>query len=211
MGSFQGTLHKGRLEALSDGVFAVVLTLLVLDLKLDHLPAHASNAEVKDALREALHPLIGYAFSFAITAAFWLLQHRKFSFLTHTTVRHTVWTLAFLFGISLIPFSVSIYLRSMQSGVASCAYFGNFTFIAAVLLGGWLDAQRSKLIASTATKATRDRFTQRLAGMTLAMAIGSVVAYFQPGYAGAALALVIVTIGRLTKTPPLARQAHASS
>lgn len=205
------TLHKGRLEALSDGVFAVVLTLLVLDLKLDHLPAHASNAEVKEALTDVAQPLIGYAFSFAITAAFWVLQHRKFSFLAHTTVRHTVWTLAFLFGISLIPFSVSIYLRSMQSGAASCVYFANFTFIAAVLLGGWLDAQRSRLLETKVNKATRDRFTQRLVGMTLAMAIGSVVAYFQPGYAGAALAIIIVAIGRLTKTPEPAQQAHPSS
>ena len=63
-------LSKHRLEALSDGVFAVVMTLLVLELKPD-LPAHADNEAVAHALRELALPLVGYAFAFVISGIFW--------------------------------------------------------------------------------------------------------------------------------------------
>jgi len=193
-------LHKGRLEALSDGVFAVVLTLLVLDLKLDHLPPHASDAEVWAALREIARPLIGYVFSFAIVALFWVLQNRKFSLLTHTTVRHAVWTFAFLFGVSLMPFSVSVYLRSMLSGAANVVYFANFAFIAAMLLGGWLDARRAGLVAATVDAATVRQLTRRLTAIVVGTVVATAVAYFQPSFAGFAFVIVVLALRRFTKS-----------
>lgn len=198
----QNLLHKGRLEALSDGVFAVVLTLLVLELKLDHLPRHASDAEVWAALREIRGPLLGYAFSFVIVAVFWVLQDRKFALLTHTTIRHAIWTLAFLFGVTLMPFSASLYLRSMQSGVACGFYFATFAFIAAMLLGAWLDARRSGLVNATTDPAVVSRFTHRLVGIALANAVGAVVAYFQPTYGAVALVLAVALARGLMRSRP---------
>ena len=197
-GPAQTTLHKGRLEALSDGVFAVVLTLLVLDLKLDHLPRHASDAEVWAALREIARPLFGYAFSFIIVAIFWVLQDRKFAFLTHTNIRHAAWTFAFLFGVTLMPFSVSIYLRAMNSGAANLIYFGNFTFIAAMLVGAWFDARRTGLVNAATDPIAIHQFTIKLVGMTLANAAGAAVAYFQPTLAAPAL-VVIALVARFLK------------
>jgi len=191
-GPAQTILHKGRLEALSDGVFAVVLTLLVLDLKLDHLPRHVSDAEVWAALQDVARPFFGYAFSFVIVAIFWVLQDRKFAFITHTNVRHATWTFAFLFGITLMPFSVSIYLRAMSSGAANLVYFGNFTFIAAMLVGAWLDARHTGLVDAAANPTALRQFTVKLVGMTLANGAAAIVAYFRPALAAPALVIIVV-------------------
>src|SRR5882757_9028538 len=142
-------LSKHRLEALSDGVFAVVLTLLVLELKPD-LPPHSNNEAVAHALHELTLPLAGYAFAFAVTGIFWSLHHRKFSLLRHTDGAHTALTLTFLFAVTLLPLSISIYLRATPTGLAQTLYFGNFGLIAITLLASWLYARQAGLADITA-------------------------------------------------------------
>jgi uncharacterized membrane protein len=154
-------LSKHRLEALCDGVFAVVLTLLVLELK-PELPLHANNDEVAQALRQLARPLVGYAFSFAITAVFWISHHRKFALLRHTNGLHSALTLAFLFAVTLLPLSVSIYLKSMGTSRGQSLYFGNFTLISLVLLASWLYARHAGLTDPAAPPRSIAALTRRM-------------------------------------------------
>ena len=55
MSDANGSIGKQRIEALSDGIYAIALTLLVLELKLPSLGAAATNTDLLDALRELLH------------------------------------------------------------------------------------------------------------------------------------------------------------
>src|ERR1019366_3639880 len=152
---------KHRLEMLSDGVFAVVMTLLVLELK-PELPVHSNDEAVAKVLRELVRPLLSYVFAFVLSGIFWSLHHRKFALLRHTDGPHTAFTLAFLFGITLLPLSVSIYLKALSSGLAQAVYFGNFAFIALALLTSWLYAKHAGLADLASSPQIAAALTRRM-------------------------------------------------
>jgi uncharacterized membrane protein len=189
----EGQLSKHRLEGLSDGVFAVVLTLLVLDLKLDHLPPHADNAAIWRELAGLKHPLIGFAFTFLFAGMFWVLQHRKFLLLTHTTTRHAWLTLLFLFWVTLLPFSVSTWVRTVEVSAGLTIYFANMALIAISLLAGWLDARHSGLVAPE-QEGAGTRLTYRILAMTLGFIAATVISCVMPQFAAVALLVIVVAI-----------------
>jgi uncharacterized membrane protein len=194
----EGQLSKHRLEGLSDGVFAVVLTLLVLELKVDHLSAHASDSEVWQQLAELRRPLVGYAVTFAIAGMFWLLQHRKFLLLTHTTMRHAWLTLLFLFWVTLLPFSISVWMRTISHPAGLFVYYANMALIGGSLLAGWLDARWSGLVlADRGPEVTR--LTSRIGAMTAGFAVAAAVSWFSADLAVVALMIVIVASRLVTR------------
>lgn len=82
-----GTISKARLETLADGVFAIVLTLLVLAL-LDPAPAKVSTPAELDLALLALWPkVVSYVISFVVAGIFWVAHHTQFHFIRHTNRR----------------------------------------------------------------------------------------------------------------------------
>jgi uncharacterized membrane protein len=71
-------LSKGRVEALSDGVFAIVVTLLVLEIKVPHVADHGSIAELANALGTLAPKFVSWVISFATVCVIWLNHHRLF-------------------------------------------------------------------------------------------------------------------------------------
>src|SRR5258707_13304376 len=71
----QGHLHLARIEAFSDGVFAVAVTLLVLELKVPALGDHASVGELAQGLLDQLPKFVSWLISFVIVCKFWLNHH----------------------------------------------------------------------------------------------------------------------------------------
>ncbi len=93
-------LSPGRLEAFSDGVIAVIITIMVLEL---HVPGkEISNV---DGLRAVLPLLLVYLLSFVQTGIYWVNHHYLVDDLDHVT-HGILWAnLAFLFLLSLFPFA----------------------------------------------------------------------------------------------------------
>ncbi|TXI94606.1 MAG: DUF1211 domain-containing protein [Burkholderiaceae bacterium] len=108
---------KHRLEALCDGIFAIAMTLLVIELKLPE-ELHGANAnEVGAQLLRLMPLLMSWLLSFLVLAIFWIAHYRLFSYLKHVTmplIWLTVWTLG---AASLLPFSSS--LNSQHSSFLS--------------------------------------------------------------------------------------------
>jgi uncharacterized membrane protein len=96
-----------RLLALSDGVVAIALTLLVLQLRVPDLPA--GSADSASALATALgrggDQLTAYVISFYVVAQFWLVHHRVFQHLAGQQEGLAWWNFAFLFTITIMPFT----------------------------------------------------------------------------------------------------------
>ena len=172
---------KHRLEALCDGVFAVVMTLLVLEIK-PELEPHAGNEAVAHTLRALASPLFAYAFTFLISCIFWNLHHRKFTLLRHTNAIHTTLTLVFLFAVTLLPVSISIYIRAKSSPLAHAVYFGNFTLIALPLLLSWLYARRAGLTDPVSPLNLTQSLTARMIALTLLGVIMMIASYFDWPY-----------------------------
>jgi uncharacterized membrane protein len=104
----QGELRLTRIEALSDGVFAIVVTLLVLELKVPALTDHASVSELAHALVDLPPKFVSWLISFIIVCKFWLNHHHILGLARHADYA-TVWLNSlFLLGQSFIPFPTAL-------------------------------------------------------------------------------------------------------
>jgi uncharacterized membrane protein len=96
-------LSKHRIEALVDGIFAVAMTLLVIELR---LPEHlGSDAQLHEALLELLPNFGSWMVSFVVLGVFWMANHRIYSHVRHVDAGLIWWTLLMLGGASLLPFA----------------------------------------------------------------------------------------------------------
>jgi uncharacterized membrane protein len=97
-----------RLLTLSDGVVAIALTLLVLQLRvppLSELRNANSAAQLAAALGKGGDELVSYVISFYVVAQFWLVHHRVFQHLAGQRESLAWWNFAFLFTITIMPFT----------------------------------------------------------------------------------------------------------
>jgi uncharacterized membrane protein len=94
-----------RLLALTDGVVAIALTLLVLQLHVPRLAHPTSASELATQLSKGTGQLISYLISFYVIANFWLAHHRVFRQLTGQRESLAWLNFAFLFTISIMPFA----------------------------------------------------------------------------------------------------------
>jgi uncharacterized membrane protein len=99
MGDIMKTLPKSRLDAFADGVFAIVITLLVLDL-----PIPESSKDIT-ALMPLWPDFLAYLISFAFIGSFWLAHSSITQLTKQETTRSYRFTLLMLFFVSLLPFT----------------------------------------------------------------------------------------------------------
>jgi uncharacterized membrane protein len=104
----RGHLHLTRIEAFSDAVFAIVVTLLVLELKLPPLKDHASVGELAHQLVELAPKFLGWLISFIIVCKFWLNHHHVLNLASHADYGFTWLNSLFLMGQSFIPFPTAM-------------------------------------------------------------------------------------------------------
>jgi uncharacterized membrane protein len=97
-----------RSEALTDGIYAVAMTLLVIELKLPDGAAMHSQAEIAAALLGLVPKFYAWVISFCVLAFFWLGHHRAYSHVRRTDGRLIALTLAQLAFVSLMPFSCAL-------------------------------------------------------------------------------------------------------
>src|SRR5580765_4457136 len=96
-----------RLCAVSDGVYAFALTLLVLDLKVPEI-AGITNPELRTDLVQQLPNFFAYVIGFSVVAFFWMNHHRIFQSIKSCNQRALVLNLVHLLFISLTPYGASL-------------------------------------------------------------------------------------------------------
>ncbi len=106
-----------RVILFSDAVFAIIITIMVIDIKLPENIRHGSVEHFQEAFYELIPKLIAYGLSFLIVAAFWMRHLKIFSFLRDYNAPLLVLNLLFLFTVSLFPFTVSMISGVLDSNV----------------------------------------------------------------------------------------------
>jgi TMEM175 potassium channel family protein len=104
----QGEMRLNRIEAFSDGVFAIVVTLLVLELKVPPLKNHASVSELAHQLVELAPKFLSWLISFIIVCKFWLNHHHVLGLARHANYAMVWLNSIFLMGQSFIPFPTAL-------------------------------------------------------------------------------------------------------
>ncbi|MEP6678332.1 MAG: TMEM175 family protein [Betaproteobacteria bacterium] len=115
--------EKNRLEALIDGIFAVALTLLVLDIKLPDTQAFATNDALWRRLLELERHFAIYVISFVVIGMYWISHHIQFHFVRYTD-RALIWIdLFYLLLISFVPFATDL-MGDHKDLVLPCEIYG---------------------------------------------------------------------------------------
>ena len=174
----------GRLEAFSDGVIAIIVTIMVLELKVPH--------STEPAALLALWPLFAsYALSFFLVAIYWMNHHHLFTMVER--VSHGVlWANNFLlFCISLIPF-VAAYVGENRLSAFGCALYSGLMFVCGVAF--WILAQAIFAdIKDRAELVERDKAATRKNMIALTIyAAATVAAYINPLISLALIGVVAV-------------------
>jgi uncharacterized membrane protein len=137
-----------RLAALSDGIFGVAMTLLLLEL---HVPAKElirSEGDLRTALAHLAPQLLVYLMSFLTLGIFWVGQQTQLNHLERSE-RHFTWIhLAFLFLVTLMPFSTRLLTEFITYRTALVAYWANILLLGALLYFSWGRATHAALVKS---------------------------------------------------------------
>jgi uncharacterized membrane protein len=135
-----------RLAALSDGVFAIVMTLLVLDLRVPLRDAVHSERELWFALAALSPRLIMYMMTFMTLGIFWVGQQTQLNHLTRSD-RSLSWIhIVFLFGVTLMPFSTMLLAEFTAYRIALVLYWLNILLVGAALYVSWVCAMGTGLV-----------------------------------------------------------------
>lgn len=142
-----------RVLTLSDGVFAIILTLLVLEI---HVPDLGQGESLKDAIREVRPSFIAFLISFVVVAISWA-GHRDLFALIRRTDRVLVWlNILYLLPLSILPFGASLLARYDRDPVALRMYGILLVAIAVTRLGIWVYAtERTHLLFAPLDAASR--------------------------------------------------------
>jgi uncharacterized membrane protein len=125
------TIGRGRVEALSDGVFAIVVTLLVLEIKVPHVAEPASMAELGRALWTLAPKFTSWVISFVTVCVIWLNHHRLFTAVSRMD-HGLFWLNAnLLLWTSFIPFPTALMGDYPTSNLA-VSFYGLVMFLMAL-------------------------------------------------------------------------------
>ena len=146
--------ETARVEAFSDGVFAIAITLLILDIKVPQdLPEDTSLAR---ALVEQWPAYLAFFGSFTFIGVMWLNHHRLFTLIKKSDHGLMIWNLLLLLGAIVVPFPTALmaeYLQKPGASVAAMVYSGLYVLLGIVFMGLWQHALRNNLLAVNADPA----------------------------------------------------------
>ena len=182
-------LSPSRLNALTDGIFAIAMTLLVLDLK-DAVPEPTS---VRILWMQLWPHLASYGLSFIILGLFWNGQHIAAHYVQRTDRTHLWLNIAFLGVAALIPYSASLLSGHFGETLPVMVYGINLIVTAAVFLGAWIYATTNRrLTAADLPESTVRALKRRMYAAIGSYLVAMTVALFAP-----ALGLLVFLLGHV--------------
>lgn len=117
------TFSKSRVETFSDGIFAIIITLLVLEIKVPHIDAPLSSKNLLESLLAILPKFISWIISFFTIAVIWVNHHRLFKQFKILDSGIFWWNTVLLMWTTFIPFPTAV-LGDYPSNFLSIVFYG---------------------------------------------------------------------------------------
>jgi uncharacterized membrane protein len=191
-GSENSERDTARLEAFSDGVFAIAITLLILEI---HVPEYEEGTSLWRQLLDLWPSYFGYLVSFLVIGIMWVNHHNNFKLVRR--VDHWVLTLnlLLLLCIAFIPFPTAVlaeHIEQPDESAATVFYAGVFVITAVVfnLLWRYLTRWAPALLKPDANQQAIARITRRYAFGAPTYLAAAVVSWFWPTIGLLLLALI---------------------
>ena len=163
-----------RLLTLSDGVIAIALTLLVLQLRVpspDQVANPDSAADLAAQLGKGSAQLISYGISFYVITQFWLVHRRVFRLAGDQEEGLEWWNFAFLFTITIMPFT-STLLGSFVNNPLAVDIFALNLLLASLATRAMIIVGRHKNLLISNTEARTSRIEAAVVPVVMAVSIG---------------------------------------
>lgn len=126
-----------RLELLTDGVFAIVMTLLVLDISIPEIARSSVQAELPGRLLELWPKFYSYVLSFVVLGLLWISHRRIFHYIKRSNAGLLWINIIFLMFVALIPFSTSLLGDYRMEQLTFMVYGINLFLIFAMMFILW--------------------------------------------------------------------------
>jgi uncharacterized membrane protein len=188
-----GNLEYDRVLFFSDAVFAIAITLLVVDLRVPDI--------VRNAAQEISHStgrILSFAISFLVIGLFWMGHHRLFRYITALDRRLIFLNLLFLGTIAFLPYPTALLFAGNNHEPAAPVFYAACVAGAGLVeLVVWLYAIRAKgLVPPSVSPALRRAETAQILPVPLVFGLSIPVAIIAPGVAPFTW-ILLVPIGRL--------------
>jgi len=185
----------GRILALSDGVFAFALTLLVIAIT---VPATTGNADLPKALLDLWPRYLAYLLSFVVIARFWVTHHQAFRLIArYDTV--LIWlNLLLLMFVAFLPFATAVLGKHVRSPAAAVLYAASVSLVSAASAGYWWYATgKGGLLGRSIARARIRAMRARSLSAPIFFALTLPIALFAP-YAAEGLWFLAFPLARLS-------------
>ena len=189
----EGNSSKGldRLLALTDGVFAIAITILVLDLR---IPADIAPRELSAHIAELIPEFISYAISFAVIAIYWQAQREAFEDIERHDGVLTWMTFAFLMAIAFLPFPTLLIGEFVDQQISVVFYAADAAVASLLLVGiSWYARHGHRLVPEDVDEERgRIRTAQGLA-VPAVFLVSIALSFWSPRVALYSWALLLIT------------------
>lgn len=194
-----------RLAALSDGVFAVAMTLLVLDLRAPAAEAIHGEHDLWRALVTLAPRLLMYMMSFLTLGIFWVGQQTQLNHLQRSDRSLTWIHLAFLFVVTVTPFSTALLAEYTRYRLALLVYWLNILLLGVALYWSWVCALGTGLVKPDIPSQVSSAIKRRIVIAQSLYAFGALLCLFNPYWSIAFIVLAqlnYVITPRFTRRSP---------
>lgn len=165
--------EPGRLVAFVDGVYAVALTLLVLDLKLP-----VGSVDLPSALRGMLPGFVVYLVAFGSIAGYWTIHHSSFHSVSRIDWRTVVFSLANLLFVTLYPLTASIVVAHPLEPLATVCLSANSLLYALSAWAIWSHAASDRqLLAADVDQRRLQQEARIMLGVAIILVLAIPLAY----------------------------------
>jgi uncharacterized membrane protein len=191
--SVAGNLEYDRVLFFSDAVFAIAITLLVVDIRVPAMVADAAQE-----LHDARGKILSFAISFLVIGLFWMGHHRLFRYITALDRPLMFLNLLFLGTIAFLPYPTALLFAGNTRQPAAPAFYAACVAGAGLVeLVVWLYAIRAKgLVPASVSPAGRRAETAQILPVPVVFGLSIPVAFIAPGVAPFTW-ILLLPIGRL--------------
>ena len=174
----EGRAGTGRIEAFSDSVFAVAITLLTLEIALPELPVGGPIPNLSGLVFSLWPEFISYLVSFMVIGLFWIVHHRIFRLIVRSDFTLLWLNLLLLMCIVFLPFPTELLAEHGQNLFAVVFYAVCMTVTSLTLAGLWFYAiHRYRLVAEDADPAIVRHYSIHAVLLPLAFAASIGLSY----------------------------------
>jgi uncharacterized membrane protein len=172
-----------RLVFFSDAVFAIAITLLVIEIHPPHITrATGTDAQHLEALANLIPEFIGYIISFFVIGMFWMGHHRAFALAARYSPRVLWWNLLLLCTIAFMPFASAYASANVQQRVPTIFYCTAMLLAALLNLRVNTIATSPPMVSARADPGDADRVRGRGIGVVLGSATAVAVSVVEPRF-----------------------------